>query len=299
MSLLLVNASKSCKEDKKVRPWLSVTSAGSPDRDMSHRSAGSDGAAVGSPHIKREEMAHGRHMSDFQHVDAELNELEKTELEEDPERKCCGTKAWLYPELPWGAPPEWDKAYMQGATFLAIWEVLTFVCCLYVAVSVPYNVTFVTKQQNISIQNGLEIRDDCVFKHLMDLAPGKFYMSLMDLFVDVVFYVDIFFNFHTAVWELSRDGSPHWVLIDNLPQVRSRYMRGGLFTDLIGQIPWQYSDCFLVDRPEVKILRLFRLLKLLRLHRLKRMIKAMYRKFPEMELVITGFELVKNIYIYI
>ena len=34
-----------------------------------------------------------------------------------------------------------------------------------------------------------------------------------------------------------------------------------------------------------------RLLKLLRLHRLKRMIKALYRKFPSMELVITGLEL--------
>lgn len=33
------------------------------------------------------------------------------------------------------------------------------------------------------------------------------------------------------------------------------------------------------------------LLKLLRLHRLKRMIKSLYRKFPSMELVITGLEL--------
>lgn len=35
------------------------------------------------------------------------------------------------------------------AWFLALWEILTFICCLYVAVSVPYNVTFAEKQENI------------------------------------------------------------------------------------------------------------------------------------------------------
>ena len=29
--------------------------------------------------------------------------------------------------------------------------------------------------------------------------PGKFYMSLMDLLVDFVFYVDIVLNFHRCV----------------------------------------------------------------------------------------------------
>ena len=29
-------------------------------------------------------------------------------------RTAWGIKAWLYPELPWGAPPEWDKTYMRG-----------------------------------------------------------------------------------------------------------------------------------------------------------------------------------------
>lgn len=29
---------------------------------------------------------------------------------------CCGRKAWLYPEMPWGAPPECDAAHMPGVS---------------------------------------------------------------------------------------------------------------------------------------------------------------------------------------
>ena len=29
-------------------------------------------------------------------------------------RGLCCKKAWLYPELPWGAPPDWDQQYMKG-----------------------------------------------------------------------------------------------------------------------------------------------------------------------------------------
>ena len=215
-------------------------------------------------------------------------------------RTCCGRKAWLYPELPWGAPPETDTTHMRGASFLAVWEMVTFLCCLYVAVSVPYNVTFAEKQGNIQLQKGEVPPDDCVFLNLHEFPPMKFYMSLADLFVDFIFYIDIVLNFHCACWEIStrlppgvpgHSKTPQWVMIDDLVDIRARYIRGEFATDILGQIPWQYSDCFLEGRPEVKILRLFRLLKLLRLHRLKRMIKALYRKFPKMELVITGIEL--------
>lgn len=37
----------------------------------------------------------------------------------------------------------WQKS------FLAVWETLTFICCLYVAVSIPYEVTFAERQENV------------------------------------------------------------------------------------------------------------------------------------------------------
>jgi len=85
------------------------------------------------------------------------------------------------------------------ANFLAFWEVATFVCCLYVAFSVPYNVTFAERQEQIILQAGGEVHNDCVFLHLLNFPPQKFYLSLMDLVVDAVFYIDIVLNFHRCV----------------------------------------------------------------------------------------------------
>ena len=42
--------------------------------------------------------------------------------EENRPSICCGSKAWLYPELPWGAPPEWDKQYMHGVRLPSSFE---------------------------------------------------------------------------------------------------------------------------------------------------------------------------------
>ena len=47
-------------------------------------------------------------------LDKELDRIDASR------RTCCGRKAWLYPELPWGAPPETDTTHMRGASFLAV-----------------------------------------------------------------------------------------------------------------------------------------------------------------------------------
>ena len=41
-------------------------------------------------------------------------------------------RALLYPELPWGAPPEWNKRSGRGKRFLIAWEIWTFICCMSV-----------------------------------------------------------------------------------------------------------------------------------------------------------------------
>jgi hypothetical protein len=47
-------------------------------------------------------------------------------------------RAILYPELPWGAPPGWEQGHSQGQSFLIVWDCLIFLCCLYVAGAVPF-----------------------------------------------------------------------------------------------------------------------------------------------------------------
>ena len=49
-----------------------------------------------------------------------------------------GGRALLYPELPWGAPPGWEQGHSRGQTFLICWDILIFLCCLYVAGVVPF-----------------------------------------------------------------------------------------------------------------------------------------------------------------
>ena len=235
----------------------------------------------------------------------------KAELERDNlahmKGTCMGKKAWLYPDLPWGAPPEAEKKW-STALFLNTWEVLCFVCCLYVAFSVPYNVSFAEKSRRIlSQESGIEF-DECVFMRpagqsqdsmLFKFSPMQYVMTIVDVSTDCIFFVDILINFHTAVWELSINlppergfkGPPHWILLEDLSEIRKRYFYGEFLSDLLGQIPWQYADCFTEGMPGLKILRVFRLLKMLRLYRLKRMLEGLYRKYPKCKIPITGVEL--------
>ena len=72
-------------------------------------------------------------------------------LEEDPNESISKTKAspfastdelsskhkaWIYPELPWGAPPSWKVTGRLGGTFLIYWECFTClgVVCVFVCV---------------------------------------------------------------------------------------------------------------------------------------------------------------------
>lgn len=62
------------------------------------------------------------------------------EISTDPKnsREVRGGRALLYPELPWGAPPGWEQGHSRGQTFLIIWDCIIFLCCLYVAGAVPF-----------------------------------------------------------------------------------------------------------------------------------------------------------------
>ena len=202
-------------------------------------------------------------------------------------------KAWLYPELPWGAPPCWEQGRSRGQTFLIIWDITIFICCLYVAGAVPFE---------LGILDALVDDSTCVLMELMDPLNSTRKMAilaLLDVTVDVFFTVDIVLHFYQAVWQISKDGSPHWEIIENLPEVRAHYVtKGGLLWDVVGQLPWQYLNCMFPNVPGgMLILRLMRLLKLLRLYRIKSMVQGLYRRFPSCKLLITSFELLLTMFL--
>jgi hypothetical protein len=117
---------------------------------------------------------------------------------------------------------------------------------------------------------------------------------LLDVVIDTTFFFDIIITFHTALWVVSLDGTPHWVLVDDLYTIRWTYLKGYLCMDLVGIFPWHFLDCIhqTKDSPSgVKFLRLLRLLKLLRLYRIRRLIEVLYQWFPKSIYMVTYFEL--------
>uniref|UniRef100_A0A7S4PDA0 Cyclic nucleotide-binding domain-containing protein n=1 Tax=Guillardia theta TaxID=55529 RepID=A0A7S4PDA0_GUITH len=217
---------------------------------------------------------------------------EKSEEEEGSEqqRAGCYQKAWIYPELPWGAPPSWNENHLFSSKFLAIWECLTCMACLYIAFIVPYLAGF---DDHKAEQYALFKR--CGIKYAGQDVYGTLF-ALIDLTCDVMFVVDLILNFHIAYWKIDNRGREHWVLVDDLKTIRSQYLRTNFLTDLVGVLPWQYLDC--AELPtNFKILRLFRLLKLFRLYRLRRAIKLIYFKYPRSVFFFTGIELFVSMFL--
>jgi CRP-like cAMP-binding protein len=117
---------------------------------------------------------------------------------------------------------------------------------------------------------------------------------LFDIVIDTTFFIDIIITFHTALWVISLNGTPHWVLVDDLHTIRWIYLKGAFVLDLLGIFPWHFLDCihFTKDSPDgVKFLRLLRLLKLLRLYRIRRLIEVLKQHFPRSIYMVTYSEL--------
>jgi len=75
-------------------------------------------------------------------------------------------------------------------------------------------------------------------------------------------------------------------------------MASSSVSDLLGQIPWQYADCFVSKEDGgLKIMRVLRLLKMLRLRRVGGMLEAVYRRYPRSKVPMTGIELMMRMVI--
>ena len=67
-----------------------------------------------------------------------INEHSESSSKVQSPGEISGGRALLYPELPWGAPPGWEQGHSRGQNFLIVWDCMIFLCCLYVAGAVPF-----------------------------------------------------------------------------------------------------------------------------------------------------------------
>jgi hypothetical protein len=183
--------------------------------------------------------------------------------------------AWFYPDPPWGR----KDVFRPGSKFLQMWDCVLWLAMLYVGFHVPFHAAGFVANNYVE-----EERCDLDWTALWKGPEHKF-----DLFVDSIFWCDMVFSMHTALYRRADNGVR--VLVEEVKEIRQHYLRSRNFVyDLCGVLPLRMSACVLTKlmpasmRPPharfVNIIRLFRMAKLFRLHHLNRITNFIKYTFP-------------------
>lgn len=108
------------------------------------------------------------------------------------------------------------------------------------------------------------------------LASDGIIMMVVNSIVDVIFFIDIIFNFHTSF--VGPDGS---VIVDE-KKIRQNYLRSGFIIDVMACLPYDALNIFMpADESDPNSPpgygNIFMILKVMRLFRLGRVARAMHR----------------------
>ena len=103
---------------------------------------------------------------------------------------------------------------------------ITAVACLYVGFMVPFSLGF----EKLYLSGG----EQCLFSPEANLIPLFAVTRIIDIFVDIVFWIDIFVNFLSARWVLETEPMVHWTLVDDLGEVANLYLRDTFIIDFLG-----------------------------------------------------------------
>lgn len=140
----------------------------------------------------------------------------------------------------------------------------------------PYTLGFA----KVYIKSG----EQCLFLQEPGDQISAFFLwsRYIDILVDTMFLMDICMTFVTARWELRNDPMPHWVLIDDIADLRKAYLSSTFLLDFVAWLPVQYLDCAkFLDTSYLKAFAMLRLLKLLRLKRLTDVIGRLQERYPK------------------
>ena len=136
--------------------------------------------------------------------------------------------------------------------FKVAWDWIILGLTFYTVVMVPYN---------LAINKRSAYSDGIV-------------MMVINSIVDVIFFIDIIFNFHTSF--VGPDGS---VIVDE-KKIRQNYLRSGFVIDVMACLPYDALNIFNTtdesDGPP-GYGNIFMILKVMRLFRLGRVARAMHR----------------------
>ena len=133
-------------------------------------------------------------------------------------------------------------------------DVLIAVALVYTATVTPYEVAFLDTKSSAR----------------MTADAATFPVYLLNLLVDITFFVDLLFNFNLMYAD---DGASVGLYVTDRRRIARRYLRGFFVVDLLSVIP--YHEMEMGGLKALKLLRLLRLFKLLRILRSGRILKRL------------------------
>lgn len=119
----------------------------------------------------------------------------------------------ILPQYKQEAPKTPPHIILHYCTFKTTWDWVILILTFYTAIMVPYNVSFKTKQNNVT-------------------------WLVVDSIVDVIFLVDIVLNFHTTFV------GPAGEVISDPKLIRMNYVKTWFVIDLLSCLPYDVINAF-------------------------------------------------------
>lgn len=119
----------------------------------------------------------------------------------------------ILPQYKQEAPKTPPHIILHYCTFKTSWDWIILILTFYTAIMVPYNVSFKTKQNNVT-------------------------WLVVDSIVDVIFLVDIVLNFHTTFV------GPAGEVISDPKLIRMNYLKTWFVIDLLSCLPYDVINAF-------------------------------------------------------
>ncbi|XP_045082695.1 potassium voltage-gated channel subfamily H member 1-like isoform X1 [Coregonus clupeaformis] len=148
----------------------------------------------------------------------------------------------ILPQYKQETPKTPPHIILHYCAFKTTWDWVILILTFYTAIMVPYNVSFKTKQNNVT-------------------------WLVVDSIVDVIFLVDIVLNFHTTFV------GPAGEVISDPKLIRMNYVKTWFVIDLLSCLPYDVINAF--ENVDEGISSLFSSLKVVRLLRLGRVARKL------------------------
>ncbi|XP_023349841.1 potassium voltage-gated channel protein eag isoform X3 [Eurytemora carolleeae] len=141
---------------------------------------------------------------------------------------------------------------LHYCNFKVMWDWIILALTFYTVIIVPYNLAM---NRLISSRSSVDI--------------SSVRMVVLDSVVDIIFFIDIIFNFHTSF--VGNSGE----VVTDQNKIRRHYLRSGFLIDVMACLPYDILDSFSAYTSSYT--DILSILKLMRLFRLGRVARALHR----------------------